>query len=72
MQLNLRALADQAEQIISLAQIFFGSQTATLTRQNENIAVPKVDISIQIDDTLYELPKQPYLELVCGLIDTLG
>ena len=72
MQLNLRALADQAEQIISLAQIFSGPQTANLTRQNENIAVPKDDISMQIDDTIYELPEQLDLELDSGLIDTLG
>ena len=72
MQLNLRALADQAEQIISLAQIFSGPQTANLTRQNENIAVPKDDISMKIDDTIYELPEQLNLELDSGLIDTLG
>ena len=51
---------------------FFGSQTATLTRQKENIAAPKDDISIEIDDTIYELPEQPDLELGSGLIDTLG
>ena len=47
----------------------FGSQTATLPRQRENIAAPKDDISIQIDDTICE---QPDLELGSGLIDTLG
>ena len=34
----------------------FGSQRATLTRQKEYIA-PKDDVSIQIDDTNYDLPE---------------
>ena len=50
----------------------FGSQTDTLTRQKRNIAALKDDISIQIDDTIYELPKPPDLELGSGLVDTLG
>ena len=29
-------------------------------------------MSIQIDDTIYELPKPPDLELGSGLVDTLG
>ena len=45
---------------------------ATLPRQRENIAAPKDDLSIQIDDTIYELPEQPDLELGSGLIDALG
>lgn len=49
----------------------FGSKKATLPRRKENIA-PKDDLSIQIDDTIYELPEQPDLELGNGLIDTLG
>ena len=50
----------------------FGSQTATLTRQKENIVAPRDDISVQIDDTIYELPEQPDLELGNGLIDAIG
>ena len=49
----------------------FGSQTATITRQKEDVG-PKNDISIQIDDSIYELPDQPDLELGDGLINTLG
>ena len=43
-----------------------------MPRQRENIAAPKDDISIQIDDRICELPEQPDLELGSGLIDTLG
>lgn len=49
----------------------FGSQTATLMKQKQNIA-PKDDVSIQIDDTIYELPEQSNLELGDALIDSLG
>ena len=49
----------------------FGSQTATLTRQKENVA-PKDDVSIQIDDSIYKLPDQNHLELGDGFINVLG
>ena len=48
-----------------------GSQTATLTRQRKNIT-PRDEVSVQIDDTIYEMPEQPDLELGDGLIDRLG
>lgn len=38
------------------ASNLFGSQTAVLTRQKENV-VPKDDVAIQTDDTIYELPE---------------
>ena len=72
MELNLRALTGSSRTNNQPSSNFFGSQTATLTRQKENIAAPKDDISIEIDDTIYELAEQPDLELGSGLIDTLG
>ena len=50
----------------------FGLQTVTLTRQKQNIVAPQDDISLQIDDTIYELPEQPDLELANGLIEPMG
>ena len=49
----------------------FGSQTVIITRQKEDVG-PKNDISIQIDDSICELPDQPNLELGDGSINTLG
>ena len=47
----------------------FGSQTQTLTRENE-----KVQDSVwkELDDTIYELPNPPKLELADGLLNSLG
>lgn len=38
----------------------------------EKESLPKDDVRIQIDDSIYELPDQPNLELVDGLLDTFG
>ena len=48
----------------------FGSRTATITRQKENVT-PKNDKSIQIDNSIYELPDQSDLELGKGFINML-
>ena len=47
----------------------FGSQTQTLTRENE-----KVQDSVwkELDNTIYELPNPPKLELANGLLNSLG
>ena len=47
-------------------------QTVALTRQKQNIVAPQDNISLQIDDTIYELPEQPDLELANGLIEPIG
>ena len=49
----------------------FGSRTATITSQKENVT-PKDDMSIQIDNSIYELHDQSDLELGNRFIKTLG
>ena len=48
----------------------FGSQTATLTREKVKDGI--TETKIDIDDSLYELPKNSELELGDGLIENLG
>ena len=50
----------------------FGSQAATLTRENEQEKVVQDSVQKELDDTIYELPDMPTLELGDGLLDALG
>ena len=47
----------------------FGSQTQTLTRENEKV---QDSVRKELDDTIYELPNPPKLELADGLLNSLG
>ena len=50
----------------------FGSQAATLTREKEQEKLVQVSVQKKLDDTMYELPDMPTLELGNGLLDALG
>ena len=50
----------------------FGSQAATLTREKEQEKVVQDSVQKELDDTIYELPDMPTLELGDGLLDALG
>ena len=52
--------------------IFFGSQTATVTREKIKDGNLITETKIDIDDTLYKLPENSELELGDGLIENLG
>ena len=49
----------------------FGSQTATLTMEKQEKIVQD-SVQKELDDTIYELPDPPTLELGDGLLDVLG
>ena len=54
------------------ANNFFGSQTATVTREKIKDGNLITETKIDIDDTLYKLPENSELELGDGLIENLG
>ena len=56
----------------SPANNFFGSQTATMTREKIKDGNLITETKIDIDDTLYKLPENSELELGDGLIENLG
>ena len=50
----------------------FGSQAQTLTRETEKQKVAQYSVQKELDNTIYELPDPPKLEVGDGLLNSLG